>query len=464
VSYIPLAGTHLGLIYKDLDFETKNIKVYSSIHNVMVNCLAVPDAFLAKKDYENAYNEYKRIAQSFPGRTESLQALFRSGITILEKAKTTNDKTLFQKALDEFSLLHKTAEAPLEYLGKSLVYASLLEIEEEAKCLELAIRKFHKHPLLPILKEHLVYRIHESLLQERETAYRLILLSILFIPSIKNNPDIKDLIINIQKSSEKIYFIIPSKKTFPIDLSYRLAKTHTLSEILEALLKDEEKNKIDIKNTFFALLDLKDYETIEKFLNKEKYPFIAILLDIAKKEKDEINITLALNETLKLTSKKNEKETTRAYIYLFKLALNNNLFQIVEDYIDKISIPKESEIFFDSLEISAYLLKKDFQKAEELLLKYPSNILNDPSLPLHPIYGIYLYKTKSPEIAMNHFSEVLEKTYPQTPSLLSYYLTEKMDKWFKYAFFWEKKELYRHLSLFYGCIGDSEKQNYFSEL
>ena len=129
ISHLPLAGTHIGLLLRDADFEVKNLNVYVGSQNVTVNCLAVPDAFLAHKDYTIALNEYRRIGYSFPGRAEGREAMFRAGITLLEQANNTLDKNkksvLFDAAQEEFHKLHNTPGAPLEYLGKALIYHHL---------------------------------------------------------------------------------------------------------------------------------------------------------------------------------------------------------------------------------------------------------------------------------------------------------------------------------------------------
>jgi len=461
VTHIPLAGTHLGLIHKDQAFEILHLNVYSSSHNVMVNCLAVPDAFLAKKDYNTAYAEYKRIAQSFPGRMEGLQAMFRAAVCLLEKAKAKNDKKGFQKALDELDNLHRTPGAPLEYLGKSLVYAALSEYEEEAKCLELAIRKFQQHPLLPILKEHLIYRIHESSLQDREAAYRLILLTTLHIPSLQENPDILMMIDNLKKHWEQLYFITSSKHSFHIELAYRLGRKHTLLELLKKIKEEEEEenpeNEADIKNIYFALLELNAFEEVEKELDKEKYPLIALMTKCHQIEPTE-------NEMKKFVSNKLSEEETKILIHIFKEAIDKNWLDFLGNYINRIKAPAESAITLDCLNIWYCLLKKDYPGAKKIFEKYPMEIVNNDNSLLHPLYGIWLYVHESPDIAMIHFTGVLETTYPKTTSLLSHFLTEKIDKWFKHALFFEKRELYRQLSLFYSCKEDQTKHNYFYQL
>lgn len=454
---IPLAGTHLGLIHTDLNFEIKNFKVYSASHNVMVNCLAVPDAFLAKKQYDTAYSEYKRISQSFPGRMEGLQALFRAGIALLEKAKSKNNKKGFQQALDEFDHLHHTAGAPLEYLGKAFVYATLQEYEEEAKCLELAIRKFQNHPLLPIVREHIIYRIHESSLQDREATYRLLLLTILHIPSLKENPDTLRLIHNMQDHWEKLYFISSSKYSLEIELAFRLGRKNTLLEIFSKLSKNEKEHEIDIKNIFFSLLELGAIEEISKILNKDKYP----LFNLLKKSHTE---DLDLLEMDDFFSKKLSLDHIKALIHIFRQALDKNSISFLKKHINRYKIPKEDSLVFDCLNIWFRLLTKDYVIAKKIFEKYPIEMLNNDSTLLFPLYGIWLYVSESPDIAKIHFSAVLEYPYPKTTSLLSHFLTEKIDKWLKHALFFEKKELYRQLSLFYLCKGEKKKQKYFSDL
>src|SRR5262249_41627073 len=129
ISYFPLMGTHVGLLARDADFEIEHLAVYVGSQSVMVNCLAVPDAFLAQKDFTTALSEYRRIGYSFPGRAEGREAMFRAGITLLEEARSTSDKEkaneIYDLALAEFEKLRDTPGAPLEYLGKALVYQEL---------------------------------------------------------------------------------------------------------------------------------------------------------------------------------------------------------------------------------------------------------------------------------------------------------------------------------------------------
>lgn len=264
-SHLPLAGNHVGLLHKDGDFELKNLKIYDASHNAMIGCLAVPNAFLSHKLYDTALQEYRRIGQSFPGRMEGREALFRAGLTIIEKARAEENDQLYHLALKEFEKLYRTPGAPLEYLGKSLVYEALGDVEEEAKCLELALRKFPNHPLLPMLKEHIVYRMHESSLNNREAAYRIILLAIRHIPDLLENPDTRHLIDSLEENWERLPFIEKCDdrlNSIAILLAFWLAKVPILVEIAQGV----RENEVLFNNSLVCLQELEASDALEKFL------------------------------------------------------------------------------------------------------------------------------------------------------------------------------------------------------
>lgn len=264
-SHLPLAGNHVGLLHKDGNFELKNLKIYDASHSVKVGCLAVPNALLGHKLYDAALHEYRRIGASFPGRMEGREALFRAGLTLIEKAKDEENDTLYHLALKEFEKLYHTPGAPLEYLGKSLVYEALGDPEEEAKCLELALRKFPKHPLLPMLQEHITYRMHESTLNNREAAYRIILLAIRHIPELLNNSDTRHLIDSLEENWEKLPFIEPCPdrrlENIAIQLAFWLAKVPILVEIAKSV-RDHETL---FNNALVCLRELEASDALQKF-------------------------------------------------------------------------------------------------------------------------------------------------------------------------------------------------------
>ncbi len=174
ISYLPIYGMHVGILARDADFQMEEIEVSIGSQNLQVSCLSVPDAFLTHRDYKSALAEYRRIGYSFPGHAEGREAMFRAGVTLLEQARTAKNpkraETFYAQSIEEFAKLHNTAGAPLEYLGKALVYQSLHDHLEEIKCLELGLRRYHKHPLIHALREQVIYRMHEASQSDRRSA------------------------------------------------------------------------------------------------------------------------------------------------------------------------------------------------------------------------------------------------------------------------------------------------------
>ncbi len=421
----PLRGSHIGLLYRDADFELKHLKVFIGSHNLNVSCLAVPDALLASKNFAGALSEYRRIAHSFPGRIEGREAIFRSGVTLLENASTTKKlkakKQLFSLALEEFGALHGAAGEPLEYLGKSLVYKAMGETSEEIKCLELAIRKYVKHPLLPRLIEHIVFRLHESAKYNRLAAYHLALLTLRLLPQIFDNPDNRKLIASLEAYAEPLDFL--HTKDAIIHLSFVLAKPLPLLESIES-----GKN---VEDALFALLKLGCIKILKE--------------NSAAKDNKEIQGAL-----------ENKAYSKRALLYILETALDEGKAKEV------LPLAKECDL----LHIRALLSLRKWQEAGALLEAYPLEVVTDENSPLYPLFGCYLWMTEGEKIGRAHFSGFLETAYPRTPALLGYFLNKKIQLdsgWIKEAFFFEKVSLYRDLILFYRCLNNSAKAKFFEE-
>ncbi len=442
-SHLPLSGSHVGFLYRDAKFSLKQLKIYSGSLNAMVNCLAVPNAFLSHRLFDVALQEYRRIAQSFPGRMEGREALFRAGLTLLEKGKVEQEEKYFPLALKEFEKLFKTPGAPLEYLGKSLVYQAMEENEEEAKCLELALRKFPRHPLLPTLQEHIIYRMHESSLNNRDGAYRIILLAIRNIPDLLQLSNTKELLSSLEKNWEALPFMEkdPDQLTqIAIQLCFWLRKIPMLVEIAKEVTARNPRNDTLLGNALYALVELEAEKELSPF------PLIASIN----------RLFFPLSQEMLTPWTKRE---TRVFYFLIKKALQEKAFGMLASCFEKmrhIAMTADDRILFDSFEIWSFLLQKQPKSAEAIFRKYPSKLLTQESSPLHFAFGTWLYMAKGPKMAKAHFNAVLDTSYPPTPSLPSYFLSERIDEkqgWIKQAFWWEKKELYRQLQLFHMAIG-----------
>jgi serine/threonine-protein kinase len=450
-SHLPLAGTHVGFLQRDADFELKKWSFYDASHNLTVSCLSVPNAFLSHKFYDLALREYRRIGQSFPGRAEGREALFRAGLTLLEKGKAGQEEKFAHLALKEFEKLYRTPGAPLEYLGKSLVYEALQEPEEEAKCLELALRKFPKHSLLPMLKEHIVYRMHESSLNNREAAYRIILLALRHIPDLLDNPDTRSLLSSLKKNWEPLLLIEESEdplSNMAIQLAFWLAKTPVLVEMAQSFLKQGEE--VLLSNAVFSLIELDAVDQAEKFFTLP-YPRIAAAAS-ALKPLREFEFPLEMS-----------KWEYRCLHYRMRQALLNGETDLLKEIYQKLSernISKPQRLSFDCLEIWRCLVRKDLASAAKIFAKYPTGVLTQETSPLHFLYGTWVYLAEGAKAAAAHFGTALETPYPTLSALPSLFLAGRIDEkkgWMERAFWWEKKELYRQLDLFQRAVGDYAK-------
>ncbi len=408
-THIPIIGAHIGLLYKDAHFDMDPLNIYLGAHNVMVKCLSIPDAFFNRRDFDNALVEYRRIAHSFPGRSEGREALFRAGITLIENGEKTHNTTFFELALDEFEKLHQTPEAPLEYLGKSLVYKAGHDIDEEVKCLELALRKYKEHPLIEIIENHIDYRLHETSKQDRIGAYHFTLLVIRQLPHLLERSDCKKLVETLTKHWEPLYFLNASKNqdSLPIYhsivLAFWLSKPITLIEIYNSLPKNIPDLRLLIENIHFALLVI-GY-------------------------KDEAN---------KIQSSPSDDRFER--------------YQFEKGIIRQTTLPMQR--------IWALLYSNKLDLAGELLKKANSK---DPLF--HLLYGIYLLGREGPEICHIHFQQPPKKNPTPTHLLLGQYLQGNISfegPWKPFA--WERLQLYRQLSLYHKVAGNLENSLKYEQL
>jgi len=462
INHLPMRGNFFGLAYKDTSFSIKNLKIYTNSYNVMVNCLAIGDAFFAKEDYNTAIKEYQKIAFSFPGRKEGQEAIFRAGISYLEKAKKIKKNKYLQKylelSLDEFQKLHSTASEPLEYLGKSLVYLEKQDFIEEAKCLELMIRKFMNHHQNHMIKEYIIYRMHQSSYQNTEAAYRIILIALRFIPNIFENIDSKKLIDSLQEHLENLYFFEKTNNIIhylSIKLSFILNKTNALLEILNTQNLDD----INIENGIFSLLELNEIQKAEnelernkEKLKKESYDLLRLFF-LQPFEETYIQILS------KLKNKKPSFKEERILIFTLEKMYDEKKYeQIINSYeiLKKIAFNKDTKILIDSIFIKIFFIKNNLNNISKILNKYPIKKFNENNSPLHFLYGLWLYKTEKKEIANAYFSGILDTSNPFSFAISAHYLTSKNKTFLKKAFHYEKRRLLKDL-LLYSTIMKNKK-------
>jgi serine/threonine-protein kinase len=426
-SYLPLAGTHIGILHKDAEFELEELRVYSGSHTVHVNCLAVPDAFLIHKQFDTAINEYRRIGSSFPGRAEGREALFRAGLTLLEKSKLAEEKdkeSFYNQALDEFEKLRITPGAPLEYLGKSLVYVASNEPEEESKCLELALRKYPKHPILNRIQDHILYRIHESSVTSKEASYRHVLLAIRFFPNRLEDSETKSFLSSLEKNLEPLYFFEKNsdiQSNLSIQLAFWIGKKETLLDLLEKYTEEQL-----LTNILFSLLELGFEQDIKKYLPSIKEHLSPIKTNLFSTLVDKKISTLEKYQ--KLIDFDLDAIYLPFVIYLLEKAIDERDFEVLRSAQAQL----EGRFSLDHIWFWTDLLE----------YKQTTRQITNNLLPF--LHLCYLQASgKNEELEKKLHLE--ETSHRQTPYLLNNFLIKKSKN---NLFPWEKKQLSRQLNLY----------------
>jgi serine/threonine protein kinase len=482
IGYIPIVGTHIGLLSKDTDFKIHSWNVYTGSQNAMVNCLSIPDAFLACKEFKKAYIEYQRIAESFKGRQEGREALFRAGITLLEECKLIESKqkkqVLYDLANQEFEKLKNTNGAPLEYLGKSLIYKYLQDFEEETKCLELGIRKFPKNPLLSRIKEEIVFRMHECAKISRTSTYLFTLLAIRHIPFHTMQRESKLLIENIHKNLEFLLFQMPPFIERPhlhlaLSLAFWLNKPSMIIELVMKKSSSAQEKSQMISQGLFSLLFLTQFEALKELIDHlEKEETLVdvlphFLIQVIKRIVYEDFDRLSLIESILLKEPLTE-EVLCLLKYFFTFEMGDltvlQLKKLYECMEQKIVHEKEAQPF-DLLKIELLLRLKNFTECKKYFEKYAS-LLKLPLSPLYTLYGIFSYATGDEKELIEEFKQLFQLPHPPLSALFAHYLSgyiSSKTSWYSKSFYFEKVELCRQLELLYAAKGKRSKQTFFKK-
>jgi len=498
ISYLPLFGTHVGILSRDADFKMDELVISIGSQNLMVSCLSIPDAFLANKDYKRALTEYRRIGYSFPGHAEGREALFRAGITLLEQAKTARrekkSEEYYTLALEEFAKLHHTPGAPMEYLGKALVYESLHEPSEEIKCLELGLRRYYKHPLVSVLREQILYRMHEATQTNRRSAYQLILIALRLLPEVAQSGDFRRLFKHLTMNWETLFFlespIDPSllgkekinEIRFSIPLAFWLAAPYILSDLYHELIKIKPFDCAALGDILFSLFELGSFQLAHQLMSNAENLKSDLELTEAAELKDLLRLLEPLylchtnpleNAMHSLLALKHEDIGVREFrtlSHLLEHALRTDQLDSVHymaQHYQNRPLGCEDHIILDAYRIWAYLKQNEWKAAAEIFDTYPMELLNQEGTLLHPLFGCYLYATEGEEIAMIHFAGVIDTPFPRSWALLGHELTNKITDspaWYSTSFLWERRRLYQQLTLFYHCSHNPELEAYYRYL
>ncbi len=493
ISHLPLAGTHVGLLSRDLDFTIEDFTISGRSENLTVSCLAVPDAFLAHKDYQTALVEYRRIGYSFPGRAEGREALFRAGITLLERAKHSEDPIeadkYYEQALEEFAKLHSTPGAPLEYLGKAIVYQAQGDYEEEIKCFEMALRRYPQHPLLRAIQEHIAHRMHECSRRHRMATYNFVLLMVRHLPHMAAAANAQKLFDSLQQHWEPLPFLEPCPAEAPCEetkdrylmvaLAFWLAKPYVLTEIIEQVVAAPVADAVAIGNALFSLVELGCWKLADKTIHHLKTTVSKETLEGLQDTLELIQVAIGahvqavsdgIGRFLASGKIKLQGPEIRLAIHLLEEALDLGMASLAADFIQQLyelQITAKDRFTLQCYHIWAALQQNQWSLASEMLQHFPVAMLSNESSPLFFLYGCWLQASEGQEIAEVHFSGVLDTPYPRIWSLTSHHLINDIgegSRWLSKAFLWEKRQLFRQLSLYYHCGGDAAASERFRKL
>jgi eukaryotic-like serine/threonine-protein kinase len=420
VSSLPTTGNRIGLLLRDEGFVLKNFSVFVGSHNALVNCLAIPDAFLAKHHEKDALEEYRRIAHGFRGRTEGWEALFRAGVTLLGLAKKNRParlagksrEKLIEEALSQFGALSNSPASPLEYLGKSLVYLASGDPIEEIKCLELSLRKAHHHPLRPLITSQILFRLHEAAHLSRFTTYAIALLVLRLMPEHLDIPVHAELFTSIYHHIEPLPFF-------------------------SSLQKEEERKDLLIQLAFWLgkpgiLREFSDhYASAANALSALAPPKKGVLIEAWK---------AALKST---------PDEQKVWL-LMKASIDEALIDPKQHWLDTIPVLPFSSAAYDSLAAQLCLARGQFDQAKAIFKRYPQEKLETEKHPLFVPYGCYLKAEKGIDAALHHFSNISITAHPPLTSLLAHRLLDRQLE--KIAIFpWQRVELFRQEALFACC-------------
>lgn len=160
----------------------------------------------------------------------------------------------------------------------------------------------------------------------------------------------------------------------------------------------------------------------------------------------------------------------RIYSYLMRFALRNDQEEYVHQLakeLEETPLSSQDRILCDAYRIWAYLKQEDASSAGAIFDTYPLELLNQETTLLHPLFGCYLHLTEGEEIANIHFAGVIETPFPRSWALLSHELTNQVTQtpgWYSTSFMWERRHLYRLLTLYYTISENPELEAYYRGL
>ena len=210
-----------------------------------------------------------------------------------------------------------------------------------------------------------------------------------------------------------------------VQLAFFLDRPHTLLEIIETGPHEED--------AFYALLELGYINLVKENPRLAEFPDILAALK----------------------GKLGASQSPALQAYLIQNSIDQGKFQEILPYTAS-----------NEWKIWAYLLLEKWEEAGALLEKQTFDQLSSERSPLFPLFGCYLWATQGENTAKTHFNTALDTPYPRTASLLSHFLSGKINLktgWIETALIWEKMELFRQLILLSHCSKNPEAAQLYAK-
>jgi serine/threonine-protein kinase len=422
-SQFPLDVSHIGLLSPDARIPLGPLQIDVRSNQALISCLAVPDAFLQHHWFALAQEEYQKIAHSLSMHPEGREALFKMGCAYLEEARATPSRRdeLLSTALRAFDTLRGTPSAPLEYLGKALVYKETGEIDEERKCFDLALRKYPKHPLTSRLIEELLFRLYATSAKERVHAYQFALIALQHCPALFSRPEHTTLC-SMLKAPLDVEEGIP----LVVTLAFYLGKELSLLEWAEGTPSPLSLHAL------YGLLHLNRVDWVREIADLPEEIELALLYFKGGH--------CALFEALPRCA------CRLARGRLLQFALEKALLSPHKRGIIDIYPQEERSLNNDALLVSLCLWESRLDLAERILARYPQST---PRLCVPR--GCYLASTKGKQASLDHFARVQPSLHLST--LLAQTLSGRP---LPQLLHWEHIQFLAQSALFAHCLHDEK--------
>jgi serine/threonine-protein kinase len=455
ISYLPIKGPFVGLLTKDVHCKMGPVHLFSGSLNQYVECTSIGDHYLANQLFDLALLEFRKIATAFEGQPIANIAAFKAGVTLLEKARLSQNENDYTRAHNEFELLQKTMASPLEYLGKAFVYEIRQEYEEEAKCYELALRKYPNHPYTKQIIEQLHFRLQSVSTFNRVATYHFLLIIAKFLPNLFTKEDTTLLIQTMKKDWQTLPFfektILDSPKDLAIALSFWLQKPLFILEILENLNSNYDLHLIE--NGTFALIELGELEMAKKYMDSLRNEYQNLyplkLLNVALLAKQDLE--QAIYEFFDFVPCNFTTKEKRVLAHLLELAQKQkrfDLIRVIKIHIDGKKLDVHDLKRIDLFLIQSHLYKNELEQAKYIFEKYEQKELFNENSSLFIPYLCFLLASDQ----LHNYEEpiaTVSKSYPLTCAFLDKVYNKKEQAY--HLFPYEKTLLNSYSTLLEVC-------------